>query len=223
MRPVEVTAPTSPRAVAGSTEARTSCLRAGRRRISVQAVSGAGQLARARTAGPSTGRRRSPGQRRLGALALGRRHRGALQRRRRLRPRAGRCGAGWRSARPPPPAPWPPARAAAPRTPGGPATPRSRARSSSRLLLQLDAREPGQLAQPQLQDVARPGPRTGRRRSSGGRARCADSSQVRMIWMTSSMSTIATSRPSTRWSRSRFLRPRRYVVRRRTTSIRWST
>ncbi len=44
----------------------------------------------------------------------------------------------------------------------------------------------------------------------------------RMIEMTSSMSTSATSRPSTRCSRSWRLR-RRKSLRRRTTSKRWST
>ena len=47
-------------------------------------------------------------------------------------------------------------------------------------------------------------------------------SEERMISMTSSMSTSASSRPSTRWSRSFFL-PRRKDVRRRTTERRWST
>ncbi len=50
---------------------------------------------------------------------------------------------------------------------------------------------------------------------------CAELSLERIRRMTSSMSSRATSRPSTRCSRSRFL-PRRNSLRRRTTSKRWS-
>ena len=50
----------------------------------------------------------------------------------------------------------------------------------------------------------------------------AESSEDRMTWMTSSMFSRATKRPSTRWSRSDRLR-RRYSVRRRITSSRCAT
>ena len=62
-----------------------------------------------------------------------------------------------------------------------------------------------------------------RSKTSMRRARaCSLSSLARITWMTSSMSTIAMSSPSTRWRRSS-LRARRYWLRRVTTEMRWST
>ena len=206
-RPREVSAPISPRAVVRTAETITSWL--------ARAPSSAGRLGRGR-AGEQAGRGEVGEARVVGDLE----RRGGGRDGDARPTRAARCDAGCRRS-------WPPRRArrrrpsaAAARRPGSRRAPRwcARARPSPSPARAWRTWSAGAAA---CRGCSRPGSRSGRRPPISRSLASAALSEERISWMTSSMSRIATSRPSTRWSRSAAL-VRRYAERRRTTSKRWS-